>query len=265
MMAWLFGIHKTALAIQGPAHWLQPLQQVWVNWLPQEQTSPWAITVTESAALLAPPAPLFEAWPRCRGAVCELVAPGFHGHIDAAQQHARLQAHPDATPADIGYFIRVTLAVQTFTRGGLLFHAAGVVHREKGYALFGLSGSGKTTAAHFSTPDPVLNDDLLLLWPDQPGWRLHATPFGKRRGEVQSAPLHAFLRLLKSTSVYVEPLGHGRALAELVANTPVLAGDPVCLSDVMERWEKIIAEIPVYALYFRREPTFWEVIDAELG
>jgi len=265
MVSWVFGIHKVALTVNGPGHWIQPLQQVWSAWLPDTDSEPWPITLTESPSLSAPTAPLFEALPKCRAGVCKLRASGFQGQVDANQQTAQLIAHPDATPSDIGYFIRVALAAQAFARGGLLFHAAGIVHRQQGYALFGISGSGKTTAAHFSVPDPVLNDDLLLLWPDEHGWQLYATPFGKRRGTLRFAPLGGFFCLMKSTDVYVELLAPGRALAELVANTPVLCSDPVYLPHVMTRWEQIITEIPVYALYFRRDATFWEAIDAELG
>ena len=140
-----------------------------------------------------------------------------------------------------------------------------MLHREQGYAFFGLSGSGKTTAARYSAPDPVLNDDLLLLWPMADGWQIVATPFGKRRGDVQSTPLRALLRLIKDEKVYLERLPQGRALGELVSNTPVLSGDVVWLPQVLSRWETLIAGVDVYALHFRRDPTFWEVIDAELG
>lgn len=260
-----FGIAGTALEVQGPAAWVNPLRRAWAAWTPAEAVSPWPVEVAAMPHFQPPTAPLFETLPRCRGGVCTLVSAGFQARVDAEQHCARLQAHPHATPADIGYFLRVTLAVQTFTRGGFLFHAAGIVHREMGYALFGLSGSGKTTAAQLSTPDPVLNDDLLLLWPDAGGWAMYATPFGKRRGKVAAAPLRAFLRLLKDTQVFIEPLPSGRALGELVSNTPVLSGDSLWLPEVLARWEELTRQIPIYALHFRREPTFWEVVDAELG
>ncbi|HNT74774.1 MAG TPA: hypothetical protein PKH77_07130 [Anaerolineae bacterium] len=260
-----FGIAGTALEVQGATEWLSPLRMVWAAWTPAAAVVPWSVDVLPAPDFSPPTAPLFETLPRCNGGVCTLLSAGFEGCVDATQGHAYLQAHPHATPADIGYFLRVTLAVQAFARGGLLFHAAGVVHREKGYALFGLSGSGKTTAAQLSAPDPVLNDDLLLLWPDSAGWTMYATPFGKRRGNVLSAPLCAFLRLMKASEVFVVPLPCGRALGELASNTPVMVGDPLCLPEVMARWEGIMRQIPVYALHFRREPTFWEVVDAELG
>ena len=197
--------------------------------------------------------------------MCALASPGFDGEVSAAPGAAHLRAHPEAEPADIGYFLRVALVVQAFARGGMLFHTAGIVHGGQGYAFFGVSGSGKTTAAHFSAPDAVLNDDLVLLWPATGGWQMYATPFGKRRGEVRVAPLRVLLRLIKAPDVALVPLSPGRALGELVANTPVLSADPLWLPEVLARWEALLRVVPVYALHFRRDATFWEVIDAELG
>jgi len=259
------GIAGTALRVHGPEVWLMPLCSAWATWQSVPKTVPWDVELTADASLPVPQAPLFEAIPHSRGGICTLAAPGFEGEVSTATGAAHLRAHPEAEPADIGYFLRVALAVQAFARGGMLFHTAGIVHRGQGYALFGVSGSGKTTAAHFSTPDPVLNDDLVLLWPSMAGWQMYATPFGKRRGAVRVAPLRALLRLVKDTNVSLMPLSPGRALGELVANTPVLSADSLWLPEVLARWEALLNAIPVYTLHFRRDATFWEVIDAELG
>lgn len=259
------GIAGTALRVNAPEPWLTPLGAAWASWAPAVEARPWPIVIAEDADLAEPEGPLFAVRPRCRGGVCTLLVPGFAGDVNAGQGVGHLYAHPAATPADVDYFLRVALAVQAFARGGMLFHAAGVVHRDQGYALFGVSGSGKTTAAHFSAPDPVLNDDLLLLWPSAEGWQIYATPFGKRRGDVRRAVLHGLLRLVQDSDVFLTPLSPGQALGELVSNTPVLAADALGLPDVLSRWETVLAGTPAYALHFRRDPSFWEVIDAELG
>lgn len=256
-----------ALEVQGPGDWIGPLCHAWTSWTPAEGIPCWSVTITPDAALGAPAGPLFAVRPQCEGEMCLLSASGFQGVVDALEGSARLSAHPQATPADVGYFLRVALAVQAFRRGGALFHAAGVVRHGTGFALFGLSGSGKTTAARFSAPHPVLNDDLLLLWPahEGAGWELGATPFGKRRGDVRRAPLRALLRLVKAPEVRLVPLRRSRALAELIANTPVVSGNAAWLPDVMSFWETVMDAVPVQALHFRRDGTFWEVIDAQWG
>jgi len=268
-----FGIAGVALQVTGPDSWLAPLRCAWAPWLLRETVDAWPVDLIPNPALAPPDAPLFESVPRCRDGLCTLVGAGFQGRVDAGQARARLQAHPRAAPADAGYFLRVVAAVQAFARGGMLFHAAGVVHQARGYAFFGLSGSGKTTVARFSAPAPVLNDDLLLVWPAGEGWSVYATPFGKRRGTPEGAPsgapsgvpLCALLRLVKDRDVFLRPLPKSRALGDLVANTPVLSGDGVWLPSVLSRWDALMARVPVYALHFRQDPAFWEVIDAELG
>jgi hypothetical protein len=259
------GIAGTALRARGPALWVEPLRDAWATWQSDPETPPWDVQLTADASLPVPQGPLFEATSHSRAGVCTLAAPGFDGEVSPSTGTAHLRAHPEASPGDVGYFLRVVLAVQAFVRGGMLFHTAGIVHRGQGYAFFGVSGSGKTTAAHFSAPDPVLNDDLVLLWPSPTGWQMYATPFGKRRGETRVAPLRVLLRLLKDQDVFLAPLSPGRALGELVANTPVLSADPLWLPEVLARWEALLNTVPVYALHFRRDATFWEVIDAELG
>jgi hypothetical protein len=265
MITFELGIAGTALRARGPESWLAPLCEAWTAWQPVPGTAPWDVQLTVDASLPVPQGPLFEAIPHTQSGVCTLTAPGFDGEVSAATGTAHLRAHPEASPGDIGYFLRVVLAVQAFARGGMLFHTAGIVHRRQGYAFFGVSGSGKTTAAHFSAPDPVLNDDLVLLWPSPTGWQMYATPFGRRRGEVRAVTLRALLRLVKDENVFLAPLSPSRALAELVANTPVLSADPLWLPEVLARWEALLSTVPVYTLHFRRDATFWEVIDAELG
>ena len=251
--------------VTGPAIWLDIVERSWASWQPSPSTELWPVRLRATRRLAPPAGPLFEAVPQCRAGDCQLNYPGFEGRISTAETRAELRLHPDARAADVGYFMRVALTCQAFVRDAILFHTAAVVHRGRGYALFGTSGSGKTTASRLSAPDPVLNDDLVVLWPEETGWTMMATPFGKRRGDVRRAPLSALLRLVKSPEVALDRLPPGRALAELVANSPVISGDPGWLPALMQRWEAVLRQVPVYALQFRREASFWEAIDAEFG
>ncbi len=256
---------KVTLSISGPDVWLTPLQHAWAKWVIPPRLNSWQAEIRVDDSLSRPTAPLFEAIPRCLGGLCRMTAPGFRAEINARDGVSHLYAHPQAQPADIGYFLRVTLALQVFAQGGILFHAAGIVHHGQGYGFFGNSGSGKTTAAQLSRPDPVLNDDLIVLWPEGNGWLMYATPFGKRRGKLKKAHLRALLRLIQDTKVSLEPFSTGRALAELIANTPVISGDRQWLPQAFSRWETVLQHVPIYGLHFRKDPTFWEVINGTLG
>lgn len=260
-----FGLAGLGVRVIGPAAWLQVIARSWASWQPSPDAVSWLVRIREVPTLPPPEGPLFEAVPRCRAGACVLEHPGFEGYVSTDQGYAELRLHPDARAADVGYFMRVALTCQAFVRDAVIFHTAAVVHRGRGYAFFGTSGSGKTTAARLSAPDPVLNDDLILLRREDASWVMVATPFGKRRGEVKRAPLSALLRLVKSPRVSLDRLPSGRALAELVANSPVISGDPEWLPALMERWERVLRDVPVYALEFRRDASFWEAVDAEFG
>jgi hypothetical protein len=194
-----------------------------------------------------------------------LEAPGFVGEIAPQDGTAWLRAHPKAESGDLAYFVRTVFALRAFEEGTLLFHAAGVVHRGVAYALFGHSGSGKTTASRLSSGKPILSDDLVLLQESGSGWETWATPFGRRRvGEVRSAPLRALLRLVQAPEECLEPMPRGVALGELVANTPVVNADPARASALLARWDGILHSVPVCFLHFRKSKAFWEVLDAQL-
>jgi hypothetical protein len=213
--------------------------------------------------LSTPDGPLFAARPRFDNGRCLLEAPGFAGEIEPDEGLILLRAHPAAELGDLVYFVRTAFALWAFDQGSLLFHAAGIVHREVAHAFFGYSGSGKTTTARLSVGKPVLNDDLLLLRPAEMGWEAWATPFGRRRApEVRSAPLRALLRLVQATEERLEPMSRGMALGEMVANSPVVNADPGRVPALLARCEEILQTVTVSLLRFRKSDTFWEMIDA---
>jgi hypothetical protein len=260
---WVFSIGGLAFQLEGPEHMISPLEKAWAPWRITGSAQSWVLSVKPDAFPSEGSGELFLAKPQCMNGVCVLQTPGYKMCIDSQRRSGELLTHPAASAVDLDYFVRVALALQAFTHSAMLFHAACVVHKEKGYLLFGLSGSGKTTAAKLSAPDPVLNDDLLLLKPEAGQWLVYGTPFGKRRGTRLVTSLHAALRLIQDRDVFLSPLTKGRALTELLANTPIISVDKGWLPVLMTRWTQFIEQIPVQALHFRKDSTFWEVIDAE--
>jgi hypothetical protein len=248
----------------GPEEWLTPFIEAWSDW--KGEAAGWEVHLVPDPGLPEPQGAYFEARPDFESGQCLLEAPGFAGTVDSEGREARLRAHPTAQPGDISYFIRTAFALEAFDEGSLLFHAAGVIHRDEGYVLFGRSGSGKTTAARLSKGKPVLNDDLLLLARGDDGWRVWATPFGRRRhAEVTSAPLRALLHLIQAPEDRVDPLPRSEALAALVANSPVVNADVERALALLSWWDVTLGEVPAYRLYFVKDNTFWEVVDGHLG
>ncbi len=188
--------------------------------------------------------------------------PGFQGGIDPVGRRATLQLSAPDPALAVDYFLRVACALLAYRAGGLLFHAAGVVHRGRAFLFFGPSGSGKTTVARNSPGAVILNDDLIILRPDSPGWRAHGTPFtnpSQIPPANASAPVAAFLRLSQSAEVRLEPLRPAQALAELLASAPILNASP---QPPIERCQQLLAVIPAYRLHLRPEPSFWPVLEA---
>jgi hypothetical protein len=260
---WTFAVGGLSLSLAGPAAWVEPFARAWASWA--DTSIGWTVSLVQDETLPAPQGPFFGARPRFIDGHCMMEARGFSGEIAPDDKSACLRAHPAAEPGDLAYFVRTVFALRAFDQDTLLFHAAGIVHRDVAYALFGHSGSGKTTASRLSSGKPALSDDLILLRQAESGWEAWATPFGRRRvQEVRSAPLRALLRLVQASGEWLESMSCGVALGELVANSPVVNADPTRSAALLARWENVLRYAPVYFLHFRKSDTFWEVIDAQL-
>jgi hypothetical protein len=192
-----------------------------------------------------------------------LSAEGYRGEISVTGE-AWLNIL-DADPQyGIDYYLRVAAAQQAYLAGGLLFHGAGIIHREKGYIFYGHSGSGKTTVCTLSSNDLVLNDDLLVLMPGDHGWLAYSTPFwnpSQVKPANQNMRIQGFYRLVKDLSVFLKSMSPAQAVSEMIANTPVITGDPANLPVVLERCRQISAAVPQYWLHFLKSATFWKAIN----
>jgi len=201
-----------------------------------------------------------------RDGVLHFTAPGYKGFIDEETGEAQLQLSSTQPLEEVDYFLRVAYALLALRAGGLLFHAAGIVRKGHGYLFFGHSGSGKTTVARVSPDDLVLNDDLVLLTPGRRGWVIHATPFWNpsqvRSVGCRSAPLTAMFRLVQDREVYLEEIGQGGMLAELVSNVPVIPADPIRSRRLLEIGQGLLHQVPIYRLHFLPDSSFWNVVES---
>lgn len=192
----------------------------------------------------------------------------FAGRVDTGAREAVLAlVEADGPSFDRGLenFLRVLTASFVLEEGGFLLHASGVVRRGRAYVFFGPSGSGKTTVAALSTGDSVLSDDLTLVVPRNGGYEAAGIPFGMRHHRVPetraSFPIASFNRLLKSQHVSRQPLTGARALAELCGCLPFVMQETCQVERAMEVAGRAAARVPVYRLQFRRDDTFWTVVE----
>ncbi len=205
-----------------------------------------------------------EAGIEFQGGILRFIQPGFDGYVDEAAGVAYLEFSSPYPQEEIEYFIRVIVALLAYQSNGIMFHAAGIARRGRAYLFFGHSGSGKTTVSRLSQNDKVLNDDLVLLMPGALGWVAYATPFWNPT-QVQpspcSAPVTGLYRLVQDRQVYLEPMGSGQALAELVSNVPVIPVDAARSLGLLAIGRRLLAQVPAYRLHFLPDDSFWQVVD----
>ncbi len=191
-------------------------------------------------------------------------APGCRGWISLAEARAALHITSRYPVEGVDYFLRVVYALLAFRAGGALFHTAAIVRRGAAYLFFGPSGSGKSTVSALSPSDRVLNDDLVLLLPQGGAWQAHATPFWNPtqvRPTPGHAPVRAFLRLVQSSRLRLEPLGGAAALAEFLSCLPLLPANPALVPALLALGGSILARVPMYRLYFPKDDTFWTLVE----
>ena len=186
------------------------------------------------------------------------------GSLDLSAQRAHLHVVAPHPFEPIDYVVRAAFALLAFEAGGLLFHAAGLARRGNGYAFFGYSGSGKTTAARVSSEAQILNDDLVVLLPEASRWNIYATPFSNptqvTTAGPQCVPLAALYRLAQDRRVFVEPIAPAAAIAEVIACSPIISADPDRTLALLARAEQLVSAVPVQRLHFLPDPSFWAVV-----
>lgn len=199
-----------------------------------------------------------------RDSIMEFKSPVYEGFVDTHNAYGQLSLSSSRPQDEVEYFLRVVYALLVFNAGGLLFHAAGIVRRERAFLFFGHSGSGKTTISRLSRDNVVLNDDLVVLLPQGEGWRAYATPFWNPtqiRPTSNSAPVAGLFRLVQDKDVFLEAMGKGQAIAEMIASVPVIPEDRSRGVELLARCGSLLEEVPSYRLHFLPDDSFWTVVD----
>lgn len=203
-----------------------------------------------------------------------LHAHGYTGELSPTGGALQLATgHPGLTLQGIDYFLRAAVTLLAFQSGGLLLHAAGLVRTGSAYLFIGPSGAGKTTVTRLSNAFDEsiipLSDDLVVVLPGPGALRASATPFWNPGSSPSPAPPAApasfivkqVLRLVQDTQVRVESLSQAQAAAELLACVPLLPLSPEAVPALFARCLAFTQVVPVARLHFRKEPSFWDMID----
>jgi hypothetical protein len=163
-------------------------------------------------------------------------------------------------------FLRVLLAHAVLLDGGVLLHSAAVVEASGARVFVGHSGAGKSTIASLALASgrKVLSDDLNVVLPGSEGFLLAGSPFHGDVGDRRdgSYPLRGLFRLAKGRLDAVRPMGAGEAVASLVAASPFVNHSPHLAEVLWSNVSSLARSVPTGVLTFRREGTFWNLLDA---
>jgi hypothetical protein len=205
------------------------------------------------------------------GGECRFDTAAASGKLSLATRSANLTLRSTSPIAQMEYFLRILYALLAEAHGGLMLHCAGIMAQSGAHLFIGQSGSGKSTAASLSRGrGVVMNDDLIVLRPEKDCWIAYGTPFWNfetfdRDGQTSSAAVAGICTLIKDLDVYLEPLSTAAAVAALIGSCPVVNGDPGRALDLLTRCRQIVREVPVQQLHFRKDPSFWDMLEASEG
>lgn len=166
----------------------------------------------------------------------------------------------------IEQFIRVVTAVEVFKKGGFLVHSAGLIKGGKGYLFSGNSGAGKTTICRITKDCEVLNDDLVILYPDNENWIICSTPFTNPtqvKPGIGKGRLDKVIHLKQANQHKVRDLSFHEALAVFMSHLPVISLAPQFSTTLFERCVDIIQKAVVKELSFLPDDGFWRLLEPE--
>lgn len=159
--------------------------------------------------------------------------------------------------------LRMFLSWELLARDGFLLHAATVLRNGRAYIFTGKSGAGKSTVASLSPKGSVLTDEISLLQRKNGRWFAHGTPFwGEFRavGSNAEAPVAGIFSLTKSRENRATPVRAAKLAQMLLPNILFFSPKVEDQRRLLEIAGAASEEIPGYALEFRKDRTFWEVL-----
>ncbi|MCM3573753.1 hypothetical protein M3172_11205 [Mesobacillus subterraneus] len=146
---------------------------------------------------------------------------------------------------------------------GLLIHSSCAIENGKAHIFAGHSGAGKSTAARLSEPRPLLSDEATIVKISENGITVFDSPFRSElpsTGYQQPTPLAGIQLLQQSEKNSLEMMRKPEALLSLMDKVFYWSHDPAETQRIMGLLRALVEKVPVYELYFRKDPTFWELI-----
>ncbi|MGM9987196.1 MAG: hypothetical protein ACI35O_08205 [Bacillaceae bacterium] len=150
---------------------------------------------------------------------------------------------------------------------GLLMHASSIVEREAAHIFTGHSGAGKSTVAKLSSPRQLLSDEAAVIHITDEQVTIYHSPFRSElteRADKEVYPLADIQLLRQAKENKRVKMNQLKAYLELVDKVFFWTNDPNETTAVMKLLKRLVSSVPVYELYFEKNPSFWEVMGNEV-
>jgi len=188
----------------------------------------------------------------------------FNAEIDFANERVHIDyvGHPPALQSAL----RAATGLLLARRGGLLLHASAVVSGERAFLFPGPSGAGKTTIARLAGQRSVLSDEIAAVFPHAGGYGTAFTPFwgdlANERRMVAGAGVAGIFFPLADDEVRIERMTPARAIARLLPCVFRCFCEENLERSLLDIAARLALAVPCALLRFRRDPRFWDEIDA---
>lgn len=182
--------------------------------------------------------------------------------FDFESRHGVIRQPP--APYATDSILRILHTLLLAQRGGLLMHAASAVRNGRAHLFFGPSGAGKSTIVGMAPPEvQLLSDEVSYIRRDAGGYAGCGTPFTgelDRVGVNIAAPLAGLYRLVQGASHRLEPMPPADAARAVLECVLCFAADPAVVEQIFDAVCRLVSEVPVKTLVFRRDPSVWDLI-----
>jgi hypothetical protein len=189
------------------------------------------------------------------------------GFINLGSNDGEVRVNPVWFMPSLATFIRnLFTLILVLKNNGLVLHALGVLKDGEVYVFLGPSGSGKTTVAQLSPEYTILSDDIVFIKPFGRSYVVFPTPCwgDMQRGDRENKgyPLKMMFKLIQDTEVYLKPYGLAQAISEIFT-VPHIPEDSLPIGDLLNRYQKLLREVPCFEMHFTKDGGFWQSIERE--
>jgi hypothetical protein len=154
------------------------------------------------------------------------------GFINLGSNDGEVRVNPVWFIPSLATFIRnLFTLILVLKNNGLVLHALGVLKDGEVYVFLGPS-----------TP----------CWGDM------------QRGDRENKgyPLKMMFKLIQDTEVYLKPYGLAQAISEIFT-VPHIPEDSLPIGDLLNRYQKLLREVPCFEMHFTKDGGFWQSIERE--